>query len=331
MPSADHFVDAVHRRWVIVHAFEQIGRGILLASALAIALLLVAVWQSLPTGPILLCSCIFGVFLGVFLALLQKPTRLAAAVEADRQLNFDDLLISAIYVSARTDPEFQAILKSIADARCAQHSPSEVLLRRFGIHNWSGIALTLSIAVTLAVIPMQPTRSQAVDANLSVLSASPTIAGQTSQADRGFVPVVNDPMSDGSSSTAMSDAKSDTHPGSGAQPAQSLGTSNAGNASGTGGGRSATASTPEHDQLPNQSAGRSLNQTGTEASGGAISARKNETGNSPAGSTVSSATPTGPVPAWSGDATGTSPDLGSSTLDRIPSEDRDLVRDFFRR
>jgi hypothetical protein len=324
-------VDAVYRRWLIVHLFEQIGQGMLLGSALAIALLLLAVWQVMPTLPILLFSGVFGLFVGLVLSLYRKPTRLAAAVEADRQLRLDDLLTSAIYTSDRTDADFNAIVKTMADARCARHSPSEVMLRRFGIRSWSGIALAMSIAVTLAVIPLQPSRSQAVDANLSVLSASTTPPAQTSQVDREFVPVVNNPTSDSASNTAMSSEISDTNPASNSQPAQSPAASAGRNASGTGGGKSETASTPGRDLPPGAAVGRTTGQTGTAASGATTADRQNANANSPTSSAGASAKPTSPVPNWSGDAKANSPDTGSSTTDRIPAEDRDLVRDFFRR
>jgi hypothetical protein len=329
--SVDRFVDAVYRRWLIVHLFEQLGRGLLVGSLLALGLLPVAIWQAIPTVPILIFSAVFSLFLGLILALYRKPNRLAAAVEADRQLHLDDLLTSAIFPSDHADTDFRTMVQSIADARCSRHSPSEVLLRRFGIRSWSGIALAMCIAATLAVIPLQPSRTQAVDANVSVLSESPSGLTPSSRADRVMVSVVNDPMSDGASSGSMTTEKPRTRAAGDGQPTESSGTKAAGNTAGTGGGNAQSNSAPTHDLPSGQSPGRSTSPAGIAAGGGATSNQQGAQGDSSNGVAGASTKSPHAVPGWTGGATPNSQNSGESTNDRIPPEDRDLVRDFFRK
>ena len=304
------------------------GRGLLAASLLAIGLVLLAVWQAMPTGPILLFCGVFGLLIGGVLAFYRKPTRLAAAIEADRQLRFDDLLVTAIYPSARADADFRAMINRMADARCSAHSPSEVLLRRFGIRRWGGIAFAMSIAVTLAVIPFEPSRSQAVDANASVLSASPTDLAASSQIDRGMIAVVNDPLSQGASSGAMT---TETTAVNDSQTAQTNGTAGHGITAGAGGGKASTASKPGRDTARGETSGRSPTPNGIAGGGGAASNHQGERGDSSPGSVGTSTRSTASVPGWSGATPTASPAMGTATDNRIPPEDRDLVRDFFKR
>jgi hypothetical protein len=297
---------------------------------LATLLLIVAVWQTLPTGPILLFCTIVGLILGWILSMYRRPSRLAAAAEADRQLRFDDLLTSAVFPSNRIDADFHAIVQSMANARCQRHSPSEVLLRQLGIRSWSAVALAMSVAITLAVIPFNSSRSQAIDANASVLSAAQSDNTTTSHAAPGFTAVVNDPMSENSNRTSNStETKTDATPAD-AAGSQSPDNSQQGNTAGVGGGSASRNTTPHQDvQSPNTS-GRTPSPNGTSANGGAASHNQNTGGDTTTGSAGSSQS-NGKTPAWTGGTNPTPAAPGSSTTDRTPPEYRDLMRDFFQR
>jgi hypothetical protein len=330
--SADQFVDAVYRRWVAVHFCEQVGHGILVGSLLALALMPVAIWQRIPTIPILIFGGGVGFIFGVILAVYRRPSRIAAAVEADRQLRLDDLLTSAIFPSERQDAGFRVMVKNIADARCSTLSPSDVLLRRLGIRSWSGIALVMCVAVTLAVIPLRPSPSQAVDANLSVLSANPADGSTSTRADRGLVAIFNDPTSDNASSQTMSTEKSpaETNDKSGSDTSSSR-LKAGGNTAGSGGGSASSPSSLSHDLSAAQTAGKKPDRTGVAAGGGAVSDHQTEKGDSSGAVAAASAKPARAVSGSRGGSPASSANIGAAASDRIPPEDRDLVRDFFKK
>jgi hypothetical protein len=329
------FIDAVYRRMIVIQLLEQMGRALLVSSVLAILLMPIAIWQSMPALPILLSMAIIGLVAGILLAILRLPTRQAAAAEADRQLCLDDLLSTAIGLAssdAEFGDEFARAMRWMADARCAAHSPSDVILRRLGVGSWGAIALAMSVATTLAVIPFGPSRSQAVDANAAVLSAvskEPSVANQA-QGNNHVAPSNNNPASEGATNISSS-GDSHTDPKSGDPNPNGSGKSQ--NATGTGGGSSTTTAKPKGDPLPGESAGRSNIENGTTAGGGAVAniAGQNHdqaSQSNPAGSPSITA-----VPPWSAlpdDIAGsTGPATPSINSDRVPPAHRDLVRDFF--
>src|SRR5271156_6699784 len=108
--DAERFVTAVHRRMVIVGSLEQFGVGVLSASLLATLLIAVAIWQSMPTFPILIFSGLLAILIGSVLTVVRWPNRQAAAIEADRQLRLDDLLSSAVLVANSKDDFAAAML-----------------------------------------------------------------------------------------------------------------------------------------------------------------------------------------------------------------------------
>lgn len=84
----------------------------------------------------------------------RLPTPLAAAAEADRQLHTSDLLSTAWTLRdapLQDNPWNQTVL-ALAAARCEGLSPSSVMLHRFGIRAWGGIALCLAFVATLTAL-----------------------------------------------------------------------------------------------------------------------------------------------------------------------------------
>ncbi len=313
----------------MVRTTEQLGLGMLLASLISIPLILLAAWRSLPTVPILILCGIVGVFFGAIRAFYGRPTRLQAVTEADRQLGFDDLLISAIFSSDHADRGFQTIIHDLAVDRCRRHAPSEVLLRRWGPRSWSATGLAMTAVIILAVIPFQPAGSQATDTNLAVLSDAGADKSATVSTNPGHdASVINDPMSDSTRSNAM-----DTRASTGISPGDpnaTKGEAGRDRTAGVGGGSAGDPSKVQRDTRQADAQGGSSDRSGAIAAGGDSSSNKDSFGDATGGGGVSNLQSNPPAARWSGSAVESA---GGSAVndDRVPPEDRDMVRDFFRR
>jgi hypothetical protein len=333
MPGSDarHFVASVHRRLIFFRTIEQLSLGLLIGSILAIALLAVAIWQSMPTGPILMFCGAFGCMVGCGLAACRWPTRMTAAIEADRQLRMDDLLTTAIFSSAITFDDFSQAVISMADTRCQSHSPSEVVLRQLGIRSWSGVGLAMATAAILAVIPFRPSSSQATDASISVLTSNPSADADAnaSQQSHGPLASTGNPMSETASSNAMTAEQPVGPNASSADHSQSnpgLGSTN-----GSGAGSSTTGAPSAQPPQSIGSDSHQQNQAGTTAGGWDRSSNNPELGESGGGPTNITGGSSKPTPQWNGNGQTNPRPSTPSTDDRIPPEDRDLVRQFFNR
>jgi hypothetical protein len=321
--TIEKFVDRVHRRLVIFRTLEQLGLGMLLASLLATVLNLLAIWQSMATMPILIFSAGLGLLIGLALAIYRWPTRTSAVIQADRQLRFDDLLTSALFPSGNTD-DFTSVVRAMADAKCRQHSPNEVFVRRLSARTWSAIGLAMGIAVTLGVIPFGAVRSQAIDVNSAVLSRNPAATAETVVGKK--FQNMNDPSSEGSwNDSVSSEQKADGN----LEPSQSKHSGDAGSASGSG-GSSTTAERSSNQKLQNDDVIGTKNATGKSAGGGASSGDSAQRGEESNGRQGAATHSPNFKSGWNGDAVsdGSANSINPSN-DRIPPEDRDLIRDFF--
>src|SRR5579872_2041700 len=119
------FLRRVHRRHLVFHLLERTGLGILGACLAALPLVLIVVWRQESAVPLTAAALALGATTGLSWGFLTRPGKLAAALEADRQLRWADLLSSALTVRARAadDPWALAVLAT-ADARCSGISPS---------------------------------------------------------------------------------------------------------------------------------------------------------------------------------------------------------------
>ena len=160
----ERFLGRVHQRYVLVWTIEATGLGLLGGCAAALLLTLVLVFRGLPTMPLVLASLAAGACTGLLWAMIHRPTKLASAMEADRQLQSHDLLGSALLVARSQDPWARAVLAE-ADQWCTTHHSAAVLLNRLGVRAWGGIGLATALVLVLALLPIVPT---------------PGIAGQTS-------------------------------------------------------------------------------------------------------------------------------------------------------
>jgi hypothetical protein len=328
MRNAGQFVTAVHRRLIVLRIVEQLGLGFFFASLAAAALVGIAIWQSMPTMPILIFCGALGLLIGSILAIFRWPTRIAAAAEADRQLRLEDLLSTVLFSTRSSDDDFNRAVIAMADARCRSHSPSEIVLRQFGIRRWSGIALAMAFAATLAVIPLAPARSQPNDANVAVLSAN-TLAendNQSLQRQQGEALPTNNPMSDTAAGNSQTDEKTNDPSASTALPSSG---SERGNTAGVGGGSSTThANTGQKLQTASAWSNPDRDQ-GAVAGGGNTAGNNGSPADAHSGlrNAAQSSLNTAPISAGNSQS-----DMQKSSPvqdDQIPANDRNLVRDFF--
>src|SRR4051794_29991151 len=168
-PHLDRFVAALHRRLLVVTLLEQTGLGVLAGSVVAAVLIPLLIWAGRPALEPTVGAVGVGALIGLLTALKNRPTRLAAAAEADRQLGLADLLSTALSVGARpreSDRDATALpwlqtVTALADAACRSHTPSQVILRRRSARAWTGIALSAALATTVAALVNESPRAGA--------------------------------------------------------------------------------------------------------------------------------------------------------------------------
>lgn len=157
----DRLVRAVHRRHVALHVLERAGLGLLAGCAVAASLAGVMLWRGQDAWSVATAAAGTGAVVGAVVGIARRPTTLAAAAEADRQLRTADLLVTAwlLRTSGTANhgaPEpadaFPRAVLALAAARCEHLSPSGVVLRRLGVRAWGGIALAAAFVATLAAL-----------------------------------------------------------------------------------------------------------------------------------------------------------------------------------
>jgi hypothetical protein len=134
---------------------EGAGVGVVIASAAATALVSVMVWRggdnAWEVAGLALAS---GAVVGAIAGAVTRPTALASAGEADRQLGTSDLLATALALRPRddeNDPWVNTVLALAAEA-CRRHTPGEVMVRSLGVRAWGGILLAVTFVAVLAAL-----------------------------------------------------------------------------------------------------------------------------------------------------------------------------------
>jgi hypothetical protein len=151
-----------------VRVAENAALGLLGGCAAALPLVLILIWRGLPTMPLAVASLAAGTLVGLFWTLIHRPTKLASAMEADRQLESADLLGSALLIGNSKGPWSDAVVAE-ADRWCAMHSPSAVLLNRLGARAWGGIGLATALLLVLALLPIVPSPGLAGSGDVSLI------------------------------------------------------------------------------------------------------------------------------------------------------------------
>ena len=156
------FIHRVHRRQLAARVVERIGLSILAGCTVAILLMAILFFRGQPAMPVAIVGLSLSVFAGLICGFIQRPSLLAAAIEADRQLQLADLLSTAwtLHGVDQNDPWMGAILAA-ADARCAALRSSSVLLGRLNPRIWGGAGLATALMLTIGVMAANPLTSTA--------------------------------------------------------------------------------------------------------------------------------------------------------------------------
>jgi len=366
-PHFERFLHALHRRLVVVRAMEWLGLGALLGCAAAAVLIPLLLWrgESALTPALFLLG--LGAAAGLLWGLTHRPTALAAALEADRQLGLADLLgTAAACAAAGNDPWSRTVL-AVADDRCRRHAPSQVLLNRLGGRAWGGIGLAAALVLTLAALTPGTSPLHATVTAGGGLSRAPqrhseiADGGAPRAAARPAAPHSADPVSrqaqtiggEEVSRTADAAARDHEHEkmSTSAESGRPNGAGDDGRGAGTGRARDAVASRdPAASRDPVASRGPAHPATALPAAATSTSTARGAAGNgSSAGATQS--TPSGrdtddrsastpapdphphPTPPWRSASWPADVRAARDAVDAggVPDSARDLVREYFDR
>ncbi len=340
----DRFLSAVHRRLVVLRGLERLGMCVLAGCAVALVLMGVAYWRGRPGGQMGAAALALSAICGVVWAIFSRPTKLTAAIAADRQLRLAELLTTALILrkmgdSSDADAGFRNALLVTADAYAAATSPTAIILNRLGARSWGGIGLAMALVGAMAMLGHDPARSQA-----SVAATGPKswidIEDQQG-ANKGNETRIaagvdmrrvrpgtggddNDPLKSG---TAAADQGTET--ATGGQSTQATGGSAQ---AGTGAGGGKTDATGSGGGTTPAAGGGTTGGASTKTAGGGTgAATSGSTGDG--GNTAGSTGIRHPAPPWR--TSGWSEDRAAARLavrvGQVPDAYRDMVRDYFER
>jgi hypothetical protein len=340
-PNLDRFLRGVRRRLMLLRLIEHMGIAVAISCAAALPLIFLLAWHGAGSMmPVVLCVAL-GIVAGIAWGATRIPTVLEAALEADRQLQWADLLGSALLLRAAPDDPWRRAVLVAADRRCRGLSPSSIFLGRLSPRTWSGIALSLVLTLGLSALIGSPTNSLAHDVRSSaiadstqnrdpgnqlLLSPLPIDAARLSAAP----PEGQDSMSDSATNPA-SDRANDT-------PANSpdLFTRGFPSTDGQGGllGRSRSRSPDQQTFHTAASTGSSLAAHGKPAGGNAAAAADLRIDGETVGGTVAPGARRGPanVP-WTASEWPRQAEAAQRAVTNgsLPAPFRDLIRDYFQR
>ena len=357
----EQFVAVLRRRLVVVRVLEAAGLGALVGSIIAGVLLPLLAWRAQPALAPALGAIGVGALVGFIWAVGRIPTALAAAAEADRQLGLADLLGTALGVLPRAResdadagaaPWIETVLAA-ADAVCARHVPSQVILHRLNARAWGGIALAAALVVTVAALVSESPRAVAGGGAAPSPLAQGRVAQPEFSADERGVSAVRSPAPARPSRTdpATTERPLDTAAGSdAAEPsgpaapgnaaaARRDAASNAGAGDGSSGGRQAATAQlpmpPRAADAPDSAAGPRRTPPGTGQTGGAGVASPAGSSGGDAAAPGVSATGDSPArtPPWHSDTWPADADRAADAINagHVPAAHRDLVREYFER
>ena len=357
LPNLQQFVAAVRRRLIVVGAVEHAGLGALGGSVIGGGLILLLLWRDQPAFPPTVGAIAVGSLVGLLWSLTHRPTALAAAAEADRQLGLSDLLATAVTVAARpresdnavaAEPWLRTVLAA-ADAACRGHSPADVILRRLDARAWAAIALSVALALTLAALTTSSPRAVAHSGHRAERSQhSPIPRVAPSRAERAFSALDNSqkpPLSDGPShqtgkterpldagSRAIDAPESPADATAPSRPTPGPGET------GSGDGSARAPAPPPEPPAPPRGTATTSDETrapGAPLPGGSgrASTTAPRSDASASSGTSASASTTPPPPPWRSDTWAADARRAADAVEagQIPPSHRDLVRQYFDR
>ncbi len=269
-------------------------------------------------------------------------------MEADGQLNLADLLSTAMLMRRARNPSndpWNSTLLAMADAKCDQLSPSNVLLRRWTSRRWGGVGLAISLVLTLAAFSNASRRTQAETGTEQIFALSDPL-GAPEQISRSVKDTLtyrspvrrpgHDP--DDSSAESQSEQSHVTTGDDKADPfdpsAHQKNTPSAGDPNGTGAGSTLTSGVKSTIPTPDTSSrNERASRQGRTASGGQSAKREDklDTATSTNNGLSGNKTDVEITPPWQGPESVTNPQKVGDLIRSNPAYApyRDLIRDYF--
>ena len=342
-PEFEQFIRRVHRRYLVLRILECAGLGVLGGCAAAAPLLAIALWRGYPPLPLAVSALAVGAAAGLLWGLTTRPTPLAAAMEADRQLGWADLLSSALTTRQTNGDPWIAAVAAAADAHCRAAAPSSVILNRLGARAWGGVGLAAALVIVLGLLPTYaiPTRADEQASN----PINPFAQRQSPEAESFAratptgrrTPPQQEPIDDSASRMGAdaSDPQTQDHnnQNAGNSAAAHQGTSSDPSGQGTGAAHSDIRSSSSPALHPDATHARAIGN-GNKASGGAgESASHPRAGQDAAAGSAAAASPEKYAPPWSSSQWPQRVRQAQTLLDRgqVPDSYRDVVREYFDR
>jgi hypothetical protein len=286
---------------------------------------------------------------GVFVGMRRAPSMLDTAIEVDRQLHSPDLLSTALLAPDRpdrfVDRSFASAVLRLADARVAEVSPTDLLLRRFTPRAWSGIGMAVASVVTLAMLvttspPETRARPATIDRPSFSRAADPNSDHRTTTGDATSSRRPDHRTTDVRHASQIETSEErDSREAATAQRDQrdqrdQRGSARQGNGAG-GAGSSRTNDLREMSAAPSSPELRDAPLTSSDptspAEAGIGRAARDATAGSARPGTVAPGRGSGAVPPWSAETWPTDRDAARHAVraGTIPPAYRDLVRDYF--
>jgi hypothetical protein len=333
-PISQRFVSAVRRRILLIRIGESIALFAAGASVLGLALLPIFWVRGESAMPVAVEILGGGIVLGFVHGIARRPSRLAAAREADSQLNLQDLLGTLLSTEQNGDEAWRRNFAAFAEERCRTLRPSSVVVQRIGLRGWAGVGILGALLMTSTLLTVRPA---------SVTAGSPPITNNTAQEDSistasgqdsgiSAAPPQRPPGPGGSDAISDREFDADQQDGLSLTPGDS-GRSSSGISASSGAGVSTTANSRAAVAAPSKSDATGANlQTGRTVEGnGQGDSRIKIAGEN---NSITAAPAAGKkVASWesSGGSAKLDPSGSPDDFGRSPDGDADLLRDYFQR
>jgi hypothetical protein len=342
-PLTGKFIFAVRRRILLIRIAESIAVATAIASAAGLALLPLAWWRGQSALPMALGLFLLGILCGLSWGISRRPTVLQAAVEADRQLDLDDLLGTIVQLAGSVaESKWRESLAAFAENQCRslKLKSSAVIVSRLGLRAWAGVGILGALLLTFAALTARP--GDVTAASSSALAYVPADSSQPPDAAPTNVAEVPAPTAarppgpggtDDDSNRGFPENRPDDSTG-GSSARQNPQSHSSGISSSPGNGVAVTAAPKPSAEWPqSHNVGGDISHTGRVAPG----AGRSDSGASAPGdtnATIAASAAGGAHPApwttsgWPADAAAAQNSINTG---RVPDADADLVRDYFRR
>jgi hypothetical protein len=150
------FIDAVHRRLIVTIVLENMAIFGGVGALAGLIVLPIFWWRGEPGWPGMGLLGL-GLVCGLIRGIGSRPTRMAAATEADRQLKLHDLLGTVLSIGeVKKIDEWQSVIVASCENRVAGLRPSDVLVARLGLRAWGGVGVATALLLTLSILTARP-------------------------------------------------------------------------------------------------------------------------------------------------------------------------------